>query len=414
MKRFQRIHRIYLLLACNTFNVLLLLIGLNVLLGVFYFVQDRLKASGADPRVSEYRKRFADYKAYTRYSEAEVTALLTEQDAMGSAGFEFEPWMQFRHPTVSGRYLNTTERGYRATIEPQARPGTPLKVYVFGGSTTFGYGVPDKDTIPSYLQRTLERQHTEVPFSVRNLGQAYYYSSQEQLSFLSMLKRADVPDWAVFIDGGNDTAQLALRHDEPIFTPALRTMWRPRSRIVSAAGRVFGRLPVGRAVLSLAQSVRGGQSASSQNEEQHRLMKDDTHLTAAERAEVVDYVVSRYLTNLRITRAVCADFGIRCLFVWQPHPAYKYDRRLHKEFPFKGPVPQYYAQIYERLENHREPEFLYLGNLLYKRSEKSYVDDVHYNEAVNEAIAEEISRRVRPEYRSVRKPSRSTSLFNNP
>ena len=414
MKRFQRIHQIYLFAACNTLNALLLLIVLNVLFGAFYFVRDRLKASSADARVSEYRKRFADYQAYTRYSLAEVNALLTEQDAMGAAGLVFEPWLQFRNPTVSGRYLNTTALGYRATVEPQPRPGTPLKVYLFGGSTTFGYGVPDKDTIPSYLQRTLERQNPKVSFSVRNLGQAFYYSSQEQLSFLSLLKGADVPDWAVFIDGGNDTAQLALRHDEPIYTPALRAMWRQRSEPAAASAMLFWHLPIGRAVRSLANRVRSGQAASPQDEDQHRLISDDTHLTAAERAQIVDYVVSRYLTNIRITRAICKDFEIRCLFVWQPHPAYKYDRRLHKEFPFKGPVPEYFTDIFERLENHREPGFVYLGDLLYNRSEKSYVDDVHYNEAVNEAIAEEISRRVRPEYRNVPKPPVSVRLSNSP
>ena len=77
--------------------------------------------------------------------------------------------------------------------------------------------------------------------------------------------------------------------------------------------------------------------------------------------------------------------------MWQPHPAYKYDRRLHKTFPLEGPVPEYFRRIYEYFEAHSHPELLFFGDLTETHTEKCYVDDVHYNEALNQLIAERIA-----------------------
>jgi len=82
---------------------------------------------------------------------------------------------------------------------------------------------------------------------------------------------------------------------------------------------------------------------------------------------------------------------VESLFVWQPHPAYKYKRELHKTFPFEGPVPDYFKRVYARMENHQDSHLLFLGDLTDKRIDRSYVDDVHYNEAINEQIAERIA-----------------------
>ena len=408
--RLQMLRRVYALLAYMTFNCILAFVALNVVLGGLFFVWDRAKASsGTDGRVSAYREKFTDYQAYSRTRPSDVTALLDEQDAMGRVGLQYEPWVQFRNPKVSGRLLNTDDRGFRATRQPQPHPGEPVKIYVFGGSTTFGYGVPDGETIPSYLQKILETKHPNVPIMVRNLGQAYYYSSQEQLVLFSLLKTGDMPHWAIFIDGGNDTAQLALRHDEPIFTPAVKGMWSG-----PASGDSFiWRLP-GRLVQAIARRIgRDANESTSAAADQHRLIHSDANLSETERAQIAGYVVSHYLANLRITRATCLEFGVHCLFVWQPHPAYKYDRRLHKTFPFEGQVPEYFTRVYARLENHRATDFLFLGDLTDTRTAKSYVDDVHYNEAINEQIAERIVLRVdRQGVMSTGRTSRNRAMEN--
>jgi hypothetical protein len=100
------------------------------------------------------------------------------------------------------------------------------------------------------------------------------------------------------------------------------------------------------------------------------------------------------MQNMRITRAVCREYGIKCLFVWQPHPSYKYDKKLHKTFPFEGEIPAHYGRVFTHMERLVAPDFLFLGHLTEGMTKKVYVDDVHYNEAMNEEIAIKISQAI--------------------
>jgi hypothetical protein len=120
--------------AYQRFNCIVLLVVVSVSLGAVFFVRDRVKPGKAeiDTRVSSYREKFADLKAYTRMPTAEVAAFLDEQDAMAQVGLQCEPWVQFRNPEFQGRLLNTNERGFRATRAPEVCSGKPVRVHVFG------------------------------------------------------------------------------------------------------------------------------------------------------------------------------------------------------------------------------------------------------------------------------------------
>jgi lysophospholipase L1-like esterase len=262
---------------------------------------------------------------------------------------------------------------------------------VYGGSTTFGYGVPDDHTIPSYLQQQMEQKSPGRAILVKNFGQGFYYSSQEQQLLFRALKSGDVPDWAIFIDGGNDVAQLALRHDEPIFTPAMKRAW---STVSSGGQRAnLNWIPMVRLVDALARRLRPAQGNSADSP-QHQLIKSDAHLSAQEKNAIQQFIIARYTRNMRIVRAVCREFGVRCLFVWQPHPAFKYDRTLHRTFPFDGPVPAHHGRVYAHMQTLASADFLFLGDLTEKATRKVYVDDVHYNEDMNEQIAIRISEAI--------------------
>lgn len=127
---------------------------------------------------------------------------------------------------------------------------------------------------------------------------------------------------------------------------------------------------------------------------QHRPIKSDNGFTEDEKHAMTEYVVARYTTNIRLIRAICKDYEIQCLFVWQPHPGYKYDRKLHRTFPFDGAVPSYWDGVYSRMKSYEGDHFLYLGDMLEGTSEKVFVDDVHYNEATNKRIASKIAERL--------------------
>ena len=55
------------------------------------------------------------------------------------------------------KYINVDENGFRMTKNQGPWLPSPkyFNVFLFGGSTTFGYGIPDHQTIASYLQEFL-------------------------------------------------------------------------------------------------------------------------------------------------------------------------------------------------------------------------------------------------------------------
>jgi lysophospholipase L1-like esterase len=387
--------RLYKQLALITFNTIVVLLTLNLALAVGFAILDRSRKNQAavDRRVNGYRERFADLKAYSKISSVTAEQFLDEQGAMGTIGFQYEPWVQFRNPEFRGALLNTNSRGFRESRKPRKSDGKPVKVYVFGGSTTFGYGVPDDHTIPSYLQGALEEKYPDTHVLVRNFGQGFYYSSQEMLLLISLIKEGDIPDWAVFIDGGNDTAQLALRHDEPAYTPALKHLWEIRSGASSRqqSQTTWSWLPMARLAQILSSRLNSAAKTVESEPSMNRTIKSDVGFSEADKHAIAEYVLSRYTSNMKTTRSICKDYGIKCYFVWQPHPGYKYDRTLHKSFPFEGAVPEHFARVYSRMENMTGDDYLFLGDMLHGVSEKVFVDDVHYNEALNERIAEKIS-----------------------
>ena len=163
----------YRSLAFQTFNTIVLILLLNLFLAGLFLVRDHFlkEKISVDPSVSFYRKKFADLQAYARISPTEANKYLDEQDAMGSIGFQYKPWVQFQNPPFHGTFLNVNEQGFRKTKEPRPYSGEPIKIYVFGGSTTFGYGVPDDYTIPSYIQKILEQKYPNKSFLVKNYGE---------------------------------------------------------------------------------------------------------------------------------------------------------------------------------------------------------------------------------------------------
>ncbi|HYV98270.1 MAG TPA: hypothetical protein VE967_12495 [Gemmatimonadaceae bacterium] len=398
----DRLVALYRGIAYGTLNTVVLLIALNVALGTIFYVRDRrdTAARKADPRLISYRDKYADLDAYTKMSREQATAMLDEQDAKGSIGLQYEPWTQFREPTFAGRFLNTDSNGFRRSRAPQARSGAPVRVFVFGGSTTFGYGVSDEHTIPSYLQAALEEKHPNTPFAVRNLGQGYYFSSQEATLFNELVRRGDIPHVAVFIDGGNDAANLGLMKDEPHFSDDAHAMWDQRTHPAPAPPA-----PSWIPMVRLAHALRnrgGGPNGSTALPSAAFVRPDDSTSEGARRR--ADYVISHYLHNTRMIDAACAEYRIVCRFVWQPHVAYKYDRSLHKTFPFPGEIPKYYAELWGTMEQRKDPHFLYLGDMFATTKKKVYVDDVHYNETTNEQIARRIADVLPPEIQNARRP----------
>jgi hypothetical protein len=393
--------------ALTTFSAIVLLLLLNLGLGVLYLARDTF--SGEEPRVDsrvkDYRERHVDLEAYSKLSQDQANELLDDQAVFWSKGFLYAPWVQFRGPEFHSRWLNTDNYGHRLTRSPRSSDQNRLKVFLFGGSTTFGYGVADEHTIPSYLQTFLEEGDPATAVAVSNYAQAYYYSSQEMQAFFRLLKQGMVPNYAIFIDGLNDIGlrtQRVLGFDEPWFTPEMTALWDARRGSSQQADPALSQGRAESALLSRLPMVRFARSIASrvlpqsvpdvdkkpEPKESHPAVVDPERV-----AREVENITSVYLANMTMTQAVCQTYRIKCLFVWQPVPFYKYDAKLLRN-PSSNIQP-HWSRVFAGMSELRRDNFLYLGDMLENSSAKAYVDQVHYNERVNGEIAKAIYRFIR-------------------
>src|SRR5262245_23633726 len=366
--------RVYRIVAVHLLNTLLVFLALNLGIALVSLALERTRPTPAVPRV---QSPAVDVAAYGVMPREQVQRLLEEQTAMNLIGFQYEPLVLFRNPEYRGRTLSTNAHGLRKTRSPNVSCPRPVRIFVFGGSTTFGYGVTDEYTLPSRLQEHLERRYPGWCLEVTNYGQGFYFSSQEMLQFITALKDGRVPDWAIFVDGANDTYQVSSKRDTPFFSDAVRSLWQRRNSGGVCPRVDWSWLPVVQVAHRFWPALAPTPAADAP------VPVPDSERSGA-------YVAERYQANVRVLRALCAEYHVQCRFVWQP-TFFNYDRTLHPTFPYPGEVPKFWAEAYDQVRAWRAPDVLYLGDMLMNVREKVFVDNVHYNEKWTGEIASRIA-----------------------
>ncbi len=362
-------------LACNT---LLLLIALNAVLSLGFRVKDAFFPE-LNPGAAAYHDRLRS--VYPGMSLEEIRELMAET---WQRRIMYDPFAQFREAPFKGKYVNIHQAGFRQSADQGPWPPAEddLRIFMFGGSTLFGYGVRDEDTISSHLQRYL-RERLGPKVSVYNFGQGAYFSAQERALWQQLLLAGHRHDRAVFLDGLNEFAQL---DGEPAWTQSLRDFvsqqtndWSQRWVTRTALARFI----IGvRNRLGLVPEAGDAESAAA----------NDAPIDHA----AVEAVCERYLNNKRMIEVVAGGYGVSCLFVWQPVPTYHYDRSRHPFLP-QNPspplrhAPHGYAWMAARRDDPRlGNNFLWLADLQQDQQGPLYVDQVHYNAAFCRILAEAI------------------------
>ncbi len=366
------ISRAYRSTAVVGFTVIAAFVALNFMVDYAPYLESMLRSGN---RVAQKYGEAPLLKVYPGKSAAEINGLLAET---WSRPYAYEAFTQFKEQPFQGRYVNVDASGFRASANQAAWPPRQgeASVFVFGGSTTFGYGVADAETVPSYLQDEL-RARLQARVSVYNFGRGFYYSTQERILFEQLLAGGHVPDVAIFIDGLNE---FSYPSDEPQFTPRLKALFGSVSSVRSVVS--WSKLPAIRAVKGLVRSVR----APSADTAQAPAARAGTDQASAG----VTSIVARYLANKKLIEAIARGYGVKAIFVWQPVPLYKYDLASHlfaAPADSPGVAEGYEAMAARRLREDLGADFLWCADIQEGRREPLYVDRVHYTAAFSKATA---------------------------
>lgn len=272
--------------------------------------------------------------------------------------------------------LRTTTSHLAAACAGQPRE----RVWVFGGSTVYGAGVPDWATVPSYLSAVLN-ERAGACAEIWNLGVEGYVTNQEMLLLIEELKSGAQPDVVIFYDGVNDSYAGAV--DPGVATEHLNFR--------AVAARVENTEE--NQLLRRSYLLRFARKLIGRSESRLAVDRSEASLQAHARA-----VVANYRANIALVRELAEAHHLRAYFFWQPSLFYG-DKPLS---PFEASLlaasesvssagnRDAIHAVYARAESDASTSgaFRFLGHLFDAHREPLYLDTwMHLAPRGNEIVA---------------------------
>ncbi|MCD4676629.1 MAG: SGNH/GDSL hydrolase family protein [Desulfobacula sp.] len=322
------------------------------------------------------------YEAYPDMNRTEIDRLLAET---WNRQFEYESVSQFKEKEYLGKYVNVSPFGFRKGLKQNSWPldQSAYNVFVFGSSTTFGYGLPDYETIPSHINKYIS-QRMNKKVNVYNFGRAHYYSTHEFWLFARLLAKNQVPDLAIFIDGIDDF--YYAEKDDLLFTDIFSKLSGilREGNVLNYIRRLSENLPIARVV---EWASRHGEFDPSDNK---MLLGENTH------KQLIEKVINRYRKNINNINKISDCYGVSSVFFLQPTPTYKFDLKYH---PFaEAAMSDHwlsgigYAEFEKKWREgfFNDFQFLWGAELQQGETRSLYVDQLHYNSYFAKKISEYI------------------------
>ena len=320
-----------------------------------------------------------------------VADLYREQSLRLASPYAYVPFRITGVTPWHGQYFNNDEHPtgiWRRTINPAGgqcqHPKT--SVWIFGGSTVFGTGVPDWATLPSYLSRRLNSDGRTC-VAVTNFGSESYVSTQELILLMEQLKRGGNPDIVIFYDGFNDAHAGMAAPDPWVAHYGFGTIKARAEGSFQGRFDFIHRLYTMRILDAARQLLRRG--GESSNPEALR----------AKAAAVVD----NYEANQNAASALGQAYHFRFYGFWQPmlfygsKPLVAFEQRITQfdagnksRFDARS-VAAAYQEVERRAPN---AVFVDLADLFDSSPEPIYVDEAHLAPHGNELAANAIAKYI--------------------
>jgi len=354
--------------------VVLLELGLR---GVFW-LKDRWKPQiPPDPRVVS-----AD-----RAGGAWLPLHYRELEALSD---RWQPYVYFRQRPFSGQTVTVLEDGLRTTWQPPPWQGDdqtarPLKILMLGGSSLWGFGARDDETIPSLIARGLHQRGIRV--EVRNLAEIGYVSTQEVIALCRELQQGYRPDLVLFYDGVNDTTSALLEGQPTVTTNEINrvrefNILQSPARLASA---LAGNLTQNSALFRFAGSL--GRRTGVERVKEPKAPAD------ADLPGLAMGVVRGYAANLELVEALGKAYGFRPVFVWQPD-IFSKPRLVPFEEEEKaklGWASALFTEVHWQLDHTdalvSDPGFLNLSGIFSESDSLQFLDFCHTTAEANARIA---------------------------
>jgi hypothetical protein len=337
-------------------------------------------------------------KAYPNLSAASIQSFISEWrtgqwGVDGKKHVSYQPYSYFKTTDRDSQHINVAH-GFREGPGQGPWPIDPsnFNIFLFGGSTAFGYYVKDNETIAAYLQQIFLNSNKNLNVKIYNFGQAGYYSTQERILFERLLSHGNIPHAAIFLDGLNDfyhRDDVPFGHDH-VFKDMYEKSF--AKRLLEKLNFYYNPLEKIRAYLENYRKYKQNSSWKSyywDNPKAREKKFND--------GPILEKVLRTYLSNVSLLDSAGQSFGVKVGFFWQPIPHYNgstrhfpfysrlNERHLYSEFGYKlfrGKIDSGQVRLPRR--------FGWLADIQKETEGFLYVDAAHYTAVFSKVIAQYI------------------------
>ncbi len=298
-----------------------------------------------------------------------------------SSQLEWKPYTGWRRKAFKGEYINIDQNGIRYTVNKlnnKDNDNKTINIFMFGGSTLWGTGARDDNTIPSIVAEILTKNGLNV--RVTNFGETGYVNFQETIELLIQLQKNLTPDIVVFYDGINDSfagfqsgmggsLQNAMKRKnefgvlENFPRLALNTLqWSPFFRL-------YKRL---------------------------RYKGDENYLRKSEYHKVASEIADNYLSNMKLVHMIKNNKFVP-VFYWHPTIFTKdkltaYEQERYDQFKWlKAFYENLLSIIDERRSDFEKYNFYNISKIFGDNDTPIFIDYCHTNELGNQIVAQRIA-----------------------
>ena len=303
----------------------------------------------------------------------------------------YTPLIEFRerkrdHEFVSiSKYGNRcTENGIKKCEEPN---GGKNEIWVFGGSTVFGYGLKNDETIAAHLKKYLKNK------KIINFGQGHFHSTQSRIFFQNLLTFFPPPKTVIFLDGFNDFKINQINNYQfPIKTSLTRNFEDLiNNKEISKIKKFRNWL---KEKLNKLNIVRLYKEKTKQNisKNNNKLLIDDLDVTYKS-------LINRLRVNFKINKSVGKKFNTNVINILEPislssknYSSSSIQKKYLKDFDKNF---YHYKKIYALIEKNNELLNLVDINMINLNIKQNmFVDLTHYTSDFSKKIASDIFQKL--------------------
>lgn len=294
-------------------------------------------------------------------------------------GISWDPLAPVRLRDVTTRHVTIVDGARRSWVPPEC-DCRRVKVWMYGGSTTFGLGQRDEHTIASYIARTAW-EDDGIAIDIDNRGVVGDHHWEEANRFAWDLATLPAPDVVIFLDGINDV-QAVDRQREVTRQPLSfikDDFWRNYLEVTDPAIVDPRWAP---------DPGPGGPPPGAVVPTTEPLVHEDVE-------ELGRYVASRYETARKISASAAAGADVEAAWFWQP--AIENRPFIEGEPPPNG--REWSLERYRAAAAATGREVIDISDALDGVLEPLYWDQFHTNEVGARIVGERIYDEIRSDVR---------------